>query len=73
MAPEHVNPDQDNPQDDPERYVGLDAREAEQAARDKGWADVRTLAPDAIITMEYRSGRLNLAVREGTVVRSWKG
>ncbi|EST39783.1 hypothetical protein N566_00055 [Streptomycetaceae bacterium MP113-05] len=65
--------DPGTPPDDPERYVGLAADEAERLARDTGWSTVRTLAPDAIITMEFLSGRLNLAVRDGAVVRSWKG
>lgn len=71
MAPESADPD--SSQDDPERYVGLAADDAERRAREQGWSTVRTLAPDAIITMEFLSGRLNLAVRDGTVVRSWKG
>lgn len=71
MAPESADPD--SPQDDPERYVGLPAEEAERQARDRGWTTVRTLAPDAVITMEFLSGRLNLASRDGTVVRCWKG
>ncbi|THA27129.1 hypothetical protein E4198_22950 [Streptomyces sp. RKND-216] len=71
MAPESADPE--SPQDDPERYVGLAADDAERRAREQGWSTVRTLAPDAIITMEFLSGRLNLAVRDGTVVRSWKG
>lgn len=71
MAPDFVAPD--SPQDDPEHYVGLSAEAAEQQARERGWTTVRALAPDAIITMEYLSGRLNLAVQDGAVVRCWKG
>jgi hypothetical protein len=71
MAPDFADPN--SPQDDPERYVGLAAADAERTARERGWPTVRTLAPDAVITMEFLSGRLNLAVRDGTVVRSWKG
>lgn len=71
MAPDPADPD--SPQDDPERYVGLQAEEAESRARDRGWATVRSLPPDAIITMEFLSGRINFAVQDGTVVRSWKG
>jgi len=71
MAPE--SPSQDTPPDDPDRYVGLAAEEAERRAYDSGWTTVRTLAPDAIITMEYLTGRLNLAVENGAVVRCWKG
>ncbi|GAA2393692.1 I78 family peptidase inhibitor [Streptomyces glaucosporus] len=71
MAPLPGNPN--TPDDDPETYVGLDVRTAEQQARDRGWTTVRTLPPDAVITMEYLSGRLNLTVRDGTVIRCWKG
>lgn len=71
MAPDFAAPD--SPHDDPEHYVGLSPEAAEQQARERGWTTVRALAPDAIITMEYLSGRLNLAVRDGAVVRCWKG
>ena len=62
-----------SPQDDPEAYVGLTAEDAEQRARERGWTTVRTLPPGAVITMEYRVGRLNLEVADGTVRRCWKG
>ena len=41
----------------------------------RGWTTVRSLPPDAIITMEYLSGRLNFAVDKdtGTVLRCWPG
>jgi peptidase inhibitor I78 family protein len=73
MAPESAA--QDNPQDDPESYVGLPAEAAEKRAYARGWTTVRSLPPDAIITMEYLSGRLNFAVEKstGNVVRCWKG
>ncbi|MFR9673947.1 I78 family peptidase inhibitor [Streptomyces sp. TR06-5] len=71
MAPDSADPD--SPQDDPERYVGLAAHDAERQARAQGWQTVRVLPPDAIITMEFRPGRLNLAVRDGSVVKCWKG
>ncbi|MTE18382.1 proteinase inhibitor I78 [Streptomyces sp. TRM43335] len=71
MAPAPTNPQ--TPDDDPEDYVGLDARTAEQRARDRGWSTVRTLPPDAVITMEYLFGRLNFTVEDGVVTRSWKG
>jgi hypothetical protein len=61
------------PQDSPEGYVGLDAAAAERQARERGWSTVRSLPPGAIITMEYRVGRLNFEVRDGTVARAWKG
>lgn len=61
------------PQDSPDAYVGLDARGAERLARQRGWPTVRALPPGAIITMEYRVGRLNFEVRDGRVARAWKG
>jgi hypothetical protein len=61
------------PQDSPEAYLGLPARSAERRAREHGWSTVRSLPPGAVITMEYRKGRLNLEVREGRVTRCWKG
>lgn len=71
MAPDSVN--SPLPDDDPEGYVGLAAQEAERRARERGWLSVRHLEPNAIITMEYVVGRLNLAVQDGQVVRCWKG
>lgn len=61
------------PQDSPDAYVGLDAALAERLARERGWATVRSLPPGAIITMEYRVGRLNFEVRDDVVTRAWKG
>ncbi|MGI5374305.1 I78 family peptidase inhibitor [Streptomyces sp. CA-251387] len=61
------------PQDSPDTYVGLAADRAERLARDRGWSTVRSLPPGAIITMEYRSGRLNFEVEDGQVRRAWKG
>ncbi|MEU3875182.1 MULTISPECIES: I78 family peptidase inhibitor [Streptomyces] len=62
-----------DPDDDPEGYTGLPAGPAAERARERGWTDVRTLPPGAIITMEYRAGRLNFEVEDGVVRRSWKG
>ncbi len=53
--------------------MGLDAESAERQARARGWSTVRSLPPGAIITMEYRAGRLNFEVTNGTVTRCWKG
>ncbi|MFJ9665978.1 MULTISPECIES: I78 family peptidase inhibitor [unclassified Streptomyces] len=61
------------PDDSPDAYVGLDAGRAEHRARERGWSTVRALPPGAIITMEYRVGRLNFEVRDGRVARAWKG
>ncbi|MFG2605168.1 I78 family peptidase inhibitor [Streptomyces sp. NPDC048514] len=61
------------PQDSPDGYVGLDAAHAERLARQRGWPTIRSLPPGAIITMEYRAGRLNFEVRDGRVSRAWKG
>lgn len=71
MSPESSS--HDSRRDDPESYVGLPAETAEARAHERGWVTVRRLAPDAIITMEYLEGRLNLAVDEGAVVRCWSG
>lgn len=61
------------PADDLDSYVGLDGGTAERRARERGWSTVRSLPPDAIITMEYLGGRLNFTVRDGVVERCWKG
>lgn len=71
MAPIPTPPAE--PQDSPNTYVGLDATEAERLARERGWSTVRSLPPGAIITMEFRAGRLNFEVENGTVKRAWKG
>ncbi|MFI6351479.1 I78 family peptidase inhibitor [Streptomyces sp. NPDC050743] len=71
MAPIPTPPAE--PQDSPDGYVGLDAALAERLARERGWATVRSLPPGAIITMEYRVGRLNFEVRDDVVTRAWKG
>ncbi|MET8578418.1 I78 family peptidase inhibitor [Streptomyces sp. NPDC005012] len=63
----------EEPQDAPDAYVGMDADEAERLAGERGWTTVRRLAPGAIITLEYRVGRLNFEVDGGRVVRCWKG
>lgn len=68
-----TNPRPQEPQDKPDTYVGLDSARAERLARERGWTAVRSLPPGAIITMEYRSGRLNFEVTDGTVTRCWKG
>ncbi|MDQ0747413.1 hypothetical protein QF034_001644 [Streptomyces africanus] len=61
------------PDDSPDTYVGLEADRAESLARERGWPTVRALPPGAIITMEYRVGRLNFEVKGGRVARAWKG
>ncbi|MET7686257.1 I78 family peptidase inhibitor [Streptomyces sp. NPDC005423] len=71
MAPIPTPPEE--PQDSPDGYVGLDAGQAERRARERGWPTVRSLPPGTVITMEYRVGRLNFEVRDGTVTRAWKG
>ncbi|MEU1463254.1 I78 family peptidase inhibitor [Streptomyces sp. NPDC005706] len=71
MAPIPTPPAE--PQDSPDGYVGLDVPSAERLARQRGWPTVRSLPPGAIITMEYRVGRLNFEVRDGRVTRAWKG
>jgi hypothetical protein len=71
MAPIPTPPAE--PEDSPDTYVGLAATSAERRARERGWSTVRSLPPGAIITMEYRVGRLNFEVADGTVTRCWKG
>ncbi|WP_208036535.1 I78 family peptidase inhibitor [Streptomyces cyanogenus] len=71
MAPIPTPPAE--PQDSPDGYVGLDAEHAQRLARERGWSPVRALPPGAVITMEYRAGRLNFEVRDGRVARAWKG
>ncbi|MGV9321900.1 I78 family peptidase inhibitor [Streptomyces sp. NPDC003660] len=61
------------PQETLDSYVGLAAEDADRRARDRGWQTVRALPPGAIITMEYRTGRLNFEVKDGRVARVWKG
>ncbi|KAB1150473.1 proteinase inhibitor I78 [Streptomyces luteolifulvus] len=71
MAP--IPKPQAEPDDSPDAYLGLDAEHAERLARERGWSTVRSLPPGAIITMEYRVGRLNFEVKDGRVARAWKG
>ncbi|MFH8380314.1 I78 family peptidase inhibitor [Kitasatospora sp. NPDC018058] len=59
--------------EDAEGYAGLRIERARELARRHGWASVRVLEPEQMITMEYRQGRLNLLVRDGVVERSWEG
>ncbi|MEV5571993.1 I78 family peptidase inhibitor [Spirillospora sp. NPDC052269] len=54
-------------------YVGLSADEAERRARDRGWTTVRPLEPHAVVTMEYRQGRINFTVDGGRVTKCWAG
>jgi hypothetical protein len=61
------------PQDDPEAYVGLALAEAQERAGARGWTKVRVLPPGAIITLEYQAARLNFTVTDGTVTRCWSG
>lgn len=62
-----------NPQDDLDAYPGLPQRQAEQRAYDQGWQTVRSLPPDAVVTMEYVARRLNFTVADGRVLRCWMG
>ncbi|MCP2339086.1 I78 family peptidase inhibitor [Actinomadura rupiterrae] len=54
-------------------YEGLDADEAEQRARTRGWTAVRRLEPDSMVTMEYRQGRINFTVEGARVTKCWAG
>ncbi len=71
MAPEPVPAPV--PEDDVEAYVGLTAEQARERAAERGWHTVRTLPPDAVVTLEYVAGRLNLTVDNGVVTRGWHG
>ena len=50
-----------------EDFVGLGYDEGRALAERLGWAP-RRLAPDTVVTMEYRADRLNLLVDEHDVV-----
>jgi hypothetical protein len=63
----------ENPRDDLDAYVGLTQEEAERRAREHGWTTVRSLPLDAVVTLEYVVGRLNLGVDGGKVRRCWLG
>jgi hypothetical protein len=64
----------DNPHDDLDAYLGLEQPEAEGRAREHGWTTVRSLPSDAVVTMEYMTGRLNFTVDgDGRVRRCWLG
>jgi hypothetical protein len=54
-------------------YRKLTVEQARQRAAGQGWSLVRELEPGEVTTMEYRSDRLNLTVREGRVERAWVG
>lgn len=62
-----------NPSDDLDAYAGLPQEQAERRAYDHGWQTVRSLPPDAVVTMEYVAGRLNFTVADGRVGRCWMG
>ncbi len=53
-------------------YVGLAREDAEKRAREEGWF-VRSVAPDVMLTMEWRSGRINFLIVDSVVTRAWKG
>ncbi|GGO95348.1 proteinase inhibitor I78 [Wenjunlia tyrosinilytica] len=69
----HIPPPTDLPEDPLDAYVGMAEDAAQRRASAKGWAHVRTLPPDAIITMEYLVGRINFLVQDGRVTRAWAG
>ncbi|PCG84835.1 proteinase inhibitor I78 [Streptomyces sp. WZ.A104] len=61
------------PDDAADSYVGLGADAAEQQARSRGWDTVRAVPPGTFLTMEFRHGRINFQVEDGTVTRCWVG
>ncbi|WP_335982238.1 MULTISPECIES: I78 family peptidase inhibitor [Streptomycetaceae] len=72
MGPQ-PNPQDRNPDDNLDAYLGLPAAEAEARARAHGWTTVRSLPPGTVVTMEFVLGRLNFIVAEGRVQRCWLG
>lgn len=52
--------------------VGLPLEEASREAADAGWS-IRTLAPRALMSMDYRESRVNLEHDAGVVTRAWVG
>ncbi|WP_299537556.1 I78 family peptidase inhibitor [uncultured Streptomyces sp.] len=63
----------EQPDDAPDSYVGLDRDTAERQARGRGWSTVRSVPPGTVLTMEFRSGRINFQVEDATVTRCWVG
>ncbi|WP_354639163.1 I78 family peptidase inhibitor [Kitasatospora camelliae] len=59
--------------DNAEEYRGMPVERARERAAERGWTTVRELEPGALITLEFRADRLNLAVRDGEVERAWVG
>ncbi|MBB0232328.1 hypothetical protein FOE67_23240 [Streptomyces calidiresistens] len=72
-TPDPTGPPTHIPTEGTDAYVGLPEADARRRAAERGWSTVRVLPPDAVITMEYIAGRLNLAVEAGRVVRAWEG
>ncbi|WP_374203198.1 I78 family peptidase inhibitor [Streptomyces sp. ST2-7A] len=72
-VPDPTGPPTHLPNEGTDAYVGLPEADARRRAAERGWSTVRVLPPDAVITMEYIAGRLNLAVEAGRVVRAWEG
>lgn len=71
MTPRAPHP---KPDDHPQEYVGLPLAAAEERARARGWEVVRVIAEDeAVLTAEYRDGRINLQAPGGQVTRCWFG
>ncbi|MFE1321373.1 proteinase inhibitor I78 [Kitasatospora phosalacinea] len=64
---------EDRNEDRLDDYPGLPVEPARALAAERGWRTVRVLAPEALLTMEYRSDRLNLTVRDSVVERAWAG
>lgn len=52
--------------------VGRPVTDATREAKDAGWT-VRTLAPGALMSMDYREGRVNLEHDGEVVTRAWAG
>jgi len=67
QQPEWSGADYETP--DSQKYVGLSEEQAVQAAKDAGITQIRCLGSTSYTT-ELNSGRLDLLVKEGVVVKA---
>jgi hypothetical protein len=59
------------PKVDPQKFIGLPAKQAEEQARKEGISQLRIVPNDGMITLDYRPARLNLYLdQQGTVARA---
>ena len=67
QQPEWIGADYETP--DSQKYVGLSEEQAVQAAKDAGITQIRCLGSTSYTT-ELNSGRLDLLVKGGVVVKA---